>query len=49
MSYYYAKCEFVAFNKLSVAILKILAFGQLMAEKLPKSGGHIEFFAVFWP
>ena len=34
----------VAFDKFDVSILKILLFGQLMAEKLPKSGGHIGFF-----
>ena len=39
----------VAIDKFDVAILKILLFGQLMAEKLPKSGGHIGFFAVFRP
>ena len=44
----YLPCE--AFDKFVVAILKILLFGQLMAEKLPKNGGHthIGFFEVFW-
>ena len=38
-----------AFDKFDVEILKILLFGQFMAEKLPKSRGHVGFLRVFLP